>query len=149
MTAADEFGHWRAISRDFLSLLDRLADDQLDFVPREGLWSLGTVVRHVAEAEDGWFRHVVLHELPHWPEYAAGDHATVASLKALLTDVHARTERYLASLDAADLDRRIVAPWGEEMTLRWIVWHVLEHEVHHRAEISLMFGLMGMEGLEV
>jgi hypothetical protein len=37
MNAAEQFGHWRAVRRDFLSLLDRLTDQQLDFVPRDCL----------------------------------------------------------------------------------------------------------------
>lgn len=149
MTAADQFDHWRHIRRDFLALLDRLTEEQLEFVPRAGLWSPGTLARHVAEAEEGWFRHVVQRELEDWPTFDAQTYASVPSLKALLTEVHERTERYLAGLDAAELDGPFVAPWGEEMTVRWVVWHVLEHEIHHRGELSLMFGLMGREGLDV
>jgi uncharacterized damage-inducible protein DinB len=39
--------------------------------------------------------------------------------------------------------------WGEPIPLRWIIWHVLEHEVHHRGELSLILGLLGKEGLDV
>ena len=35
--------------------------------------------------------------------------------------------------------------WGAELTVRWIIWHVLEHEISHRGEIYLMLGMMGME----
>ena len=28
-----------------------------------------------------------------------------------------------------------------------MLWHVLEHEIHHRAELSLTLGLLGHEGL--
>jgi len=33
--------------------------------------------------------------------------------------------------------------------LGWIIWHVLEHEIHHRGELSLILGLLGREGLDV
>jgi uncharacterized damage-inducible protein DinB len=33
--------------------------------------------------------------------------------------------------------------------LRSIIWHVLEHEIHHRGELSILIGLLGREGLEV
>jgi uncharacterized damage-inducible protein DinB len=69
----------------------------------------------------------------------------VASIKGLLTQVHDRTVVYLQSLDVTDLDRTVITFWGEEVTLRWIIWHVLEHEISHRGEIYLMLGLMGME----
>jgi uncharacterized damage-inducible protein DinB len=117
---------------------------------RDGLWSLGTVARHIANAEEGWFRYVVTRERDGWPaEYTAEDYPTVESVKALLAEVHARTEAYLAAADVADLDRVVKAPWGPEIPLRWIVWHVLEHEIHHRGEIFLMLGLLGMEAPDV
>jgi uncharacterized damage-inducible protein DinB len=35
------------------------------------------------------------------------------------------------------------------LSLGWIIWHVLEHEIHHRGELSLILGLLGREGLDV
>jgi uncharacterized damage-inducible protein DinB len=125
--------------------LEEVSDEQLGFVPREGLWSLGTVARHIAEAEEGWFRHIVTGEWATWPEFEDKDYPTVDSIKQVLTSVHQRTERYLATIDVADLERIIHTPWDEDIPLRWIVWHVLEHEIGHRGEIYLMLGLMGME----
>jgi uncharacterized damage-inducible protein DinB len=48
-----------------------------------------------------------------------------------------------------DLDSGFEAPWGAEVTLRWVIWHVLEHEIHHRGEIYLMLGMMGLEAPDV
>jgi uncharacterized damage-inducible protein DinB len=149
MKAAELFSHWEAVRRDLLRALDLLADEQLTFVPREGLWSLGRVARHIAGAEEGWFRYVVSRELADWPQFRDEDYATVASIKALLAEVHGRTETYLTTLDIADLDSAVPTPWGEKVTLRWIIWHVLEHEIHHRGELSLILGLLGREGLDV
>ena len=60
---------------------------------------------------------------------------------------------------SADLERLIIPPashqaWlrsrGEEEepphTRQWIVWHVLEHEIHHGGELSLALGIYGVEG---
>jgi uncharacterized damage-inducible protein DinB len=55
----------------------------------------------------------------------------------------------LAGVEVAGLEHAIDMPWNETIPLRWIVWHVLEHEVHHRGEIYLMLGLMGMEAPDV
>ena len=149
MNAAELFNHWTPVRRDLLRALELLDDEQLAFVPREGLWSLGTVARHIAGAEEGWFRYVVSRELDAWPEFGDEDYATVASIMALLTEVHDRTEAYLSTVDESDLERAIPTPWDEDLPLRWIIWHVLEHEIHHRGEIYLMLGLMGMEAPDV
>jgi uncharacterized damage-inducible protein DinB len=51
-------------------------------------------------------------------------------------------------MDERELGRRIELPWGGHTSLGWVVWHVLEHEIHHRGELSLILGLLGREGLD-
>jgi uncharacterized damage-inducible protein DinB len=113
------------------------------------MWSLGTVARHIANAEEGWFRYVATRELDEWPPLVEEASATVESIKDLLAEVHDRTEAYLEAVDDAGFEREIIAPWGAMFNLRWILWHVLEHEIHHRGEIYLMLGLMDMEAPDV
>lgn len=143
--AAQRFGHWRTVREGLLATRDLLEDEQLAFTPREGLWSLGIVAVHIAEAEEGWFRHVVTWELEAWPDCAPGDSATVPAIKALLAEVHGRTQAYLETLDEADLAQVIEAPWGARLRTSWVIWYVLEHEISHRGAIYLMLGLMSME----
>lgn len=144
------FKHWDEVRANLFRALDMLTDDQLDFVPREGLWSLGEVARHIANAEEGWFRFAIAREHDEWPPaYAAADYPTVAAVKALLTEVHARTEAYLDTLSMDDLDQQIEAPWGQQFSLLWIIWHIIDHEIHHRGEIFLMLGLMGLEAPDI
>jgi uncharacterized damage-inducible protein DinB len=150
MTVKELFAHWDEVRRGLVQALDKLSDEQLRFVPREGLWSLGTVAGHIANAEEGWFRHVISRELEEWPaECTVADYPTVESVKSLLAEVHSRTDTTLAGLDVGEMDRVVEAPWGESFQLGWIVWHVFEHEVHHRGEIFLMLGLLGMEAPEI
>ena len=132
MNAAELFSHWEMVRHGLEQALNGLTDEQLAFVPREGLWSLGTVACHIANAEDGWFRYVATRELDEWFFLDEHRYRTVASIKALLDEVHGHTLAYLQRTDVADLDRTITAPWGSELTPRFIIWHVLEHEVHHR-----------------
>ena len=147
--AKELFGHWAEVRKGLYRALDRLTDEQLSFVPREGLWSMGTVACHIGAAEEGWFRHAVTHELDERPKYAAEDYPTVGSVVALLEEVHDRTDAYLETVDVADLDQIMARTWGGDLPLRWVIWHVLEHEIHHRGEIFLMLGLMGIEGPKI
>ncbi len=149
MTAKDIYRYWPQVRQSLYQVMDMVTDAQLDFCPREGLWSLGTVARHIAEVEDGWFRHLVTHELADWPHFDASDYATVASIKELLAEVHARTLTYLEALDEETLVRPFELPGLGQTTIRWVAWHVLEHEIHHRGEIFMMLGLLGMEAPDV
>jgi uncharacterized damage-inducible protein DinB len=150
VNANELFAHWAEVRQGLYQALHKLTDAQLEFVPRQGLWSLGAVARHIANAEEGWFRYAVTRELAQWPaEYTAEEYATVESIKGLLAEVHARTEAYLTGVDVVDVDQVRELPWSEQLSLRQIIWHVLEHEIHHRGEIYLMLGLIGMEAPDV
>jgi uncharacterized damage-inducible protein DinB len=103
---------------------------------------------HIADAEDGWLRYAVTQEIEGWPDtYNLENYPDKQSIIKLLTEVHARTSAYIANLSELDLERRITAPWGDEFSLLWIIWHIIEHEIHHRGELSLMLGLLGREGV--
>ncbi len=149
MTAKDIYRYWPQVRQGLFQALDMVTDAQLDFCPREGLWSLGQVACHIAEAEDGWFRYVVTRELSSWPEFKTAAYPTVASIKDLLAEVHARTLAYLETLDEDTMVRPFDVPEMGTTTVRWVTWHVLEHEIHHRGEIFLMLGLLGMQAPDV
>lgn len=144
------FRHWQQIRTDLLATVDKFSDKELTYVPFPGSLSVGQIMRHIANAEDGWLRYIVMRETHDWPaEFTAAAFPTVAATKVLLNRIHDRTLTYLSDWECADLDRPIEAPWGQKFTLGWIIWHVMEHEVHHRGELSLILGLLGREGLEL
>ena len=145
------FGHWDQIRTDLLTTIDKFDPDELAFIPFDGSWPVGQIMLHIADAEEGWFRYVIARERQDWPTYSLGDNPTPASIKSLLGEVHDRTKIQLASLDLIDLDRDIELPNhpGQSLKLGWIIWHVLEHEIHHRGELSFALGLLGRDGLDV
>jgi uncharacterized damage-inducible protein DinB len=143
--ASELFGHWPEYRHDLVRALDCLSDDELQFVPREGLWSLGQVACHVAAAEEGWLRLVRGERLRDFPSFEAVDFPTVAAVKALLARVHEATVAMLDELDGHE----VTTPWRSRHTVGWIIWHVLEHEIHHRGEIYLMIGLLGREAPDI
>jgi uncharacterized damage-inducible protein DinB len=49
---------------------------------------------------------------------------------------------------AEDLDRTVVRPTRTHHR-GWVVWHVLEHDIHHGGEISQILGSHGLSGLDL
>jgi uncharacterized damage-inducible protein DinB len=145
------YNHWRNVRAGLFEALDKLSDAQLDFKAGEGLWSLKETACHIAGAEEGWFRYIVTHEIKGWEEadFKATDYPTVVSIKRLLSEVHERTESFLFPAGDSIQSQSVQLPWGSQTTVGWVVWHVLEHEIHHRGEIYLMLGLMGIEAPDV
>lgn len=141
--------NWERIRTKLLEAIDKFNDEDLTYKPFEASWSVGEIMLHIAQEEEGEIRYGVTQELTAWPsEYHTEDYPTVESIRSLLAEVHTRTEEYLRTLEDRDLDETIETPWGAKTKLSDSIGHVMEHEVHHRGELSLILGLLGREGVD-
>jgi len=145
MNAAEYFDHWPVVHRDLLRGLAMLKDSHLDVRPAEVYpRTIGGVLRHIINQEDGWIHFVVRRALPAWPdENLLGN--DVKTLRAELERVHKETMAYLATVDMDDFDRIVQVPGDGTPMLGWILWHVLEQVIHHRGELFLCLSLLGMD----
>lgn len=150
MNALDVFAHWTGVRKGLYDALDNLSDEQLLYSPHEGLRSVGEIACHIAGGAEDWFDYFLKGD---WPPIERGhelaDCGTVQALRALLEQRFARAQAWLATLTDEDLDRQADLPWGARCTMGYAIWHILEHEIHHRGEIYLMLGLLGIEAPDV
>ncbi len=143
------FFHWDQVHADTLAVLDKFSDEELTYVAYPGGMTVGRIALHIADAKDGWFHRIATKEREDWPvDYTLENYPTKVAIQSLLVEVHAKIFAYLATLTIDDLDTQIDSLWGK-FSLRFIIWHVLEHEIHHRGELSLILGILGREGLEM
>jgi uncharacterized damage-inducible protein DinB len=165
LSAADHAGtirsfypFWDVQYRPFLNLaVEALPVERFDFKPRPEMMTARQVVLHIAEVDRWWIDHivegkpyvdyVVSHADPaqgFTDAYDAPDHA---SLIALLAECHLAPQRWLEH-PAAELGRVIQfqPEKGPERryTLHWILDHLQEHDIHHRAQLNLYLRLMGI-----
>lgn len=140
---------WDHVRSGLVWIVDQLTDEDLDFVPFPGAWSVRQMLLHIAQEELGELCYGIMQKIDGFPEaYAEEDYPTRASIQALLKSVHAQTLAYLATLDDAALKQDLVTPWGASgRRIEWL-GHILEHEIHHRGELSLILGLLGRKGLD-
>lgn len=143
------FHHWEQIHHDTLATISKFSDADLQFQPYPNAWCAGQVMLHIADAEVFWLDSVIMNA----PEagadvYTLANYPSTALIKALLGGVHRRTAEILASFTLDDLQQTRIYR-DKRLPLNWIIWHVVEHEIHHRAELSLMLGMMGRTGLDV
>jgi uncharacterized damage-inducible protein DinB len=55
---------------------------------------------------------------------------------------------YLATRREDQLDQVIQTPWGATYRLAEMIDHLIDHEIHHRAELSLILGILGRKGFD-
>lgn len=150
MKPSELLSHWREIRTGLISTIDNFDNRELTYKTFASSWSAGEIALHITNAEDGLIRHAVTRELDRWPDdHRLVDYQTKEAIKSELLKVHTCTENFLESLDQSDLAQSIEVLWGKRIPLLWILWHLVEHEIHHRGELSLILGLCGREGLDV
>jgi len=165
LSAADHAGtirafypFWDVQYRPHLMMTVRaLPPGRFDFKPRPEMLTARQLVVHIAEGERGWIDHVVdggpyVEWVAEHADPAQGwttrceapDHA---ALLALLEEWHRPTQRWFER-PASELGRVFTSrgPDGAERshTLHWILDHVQEHEIHHRAQLAFYLRLMGI-----
>lgn len=140
---------WRQVRTGLLATLDKFNESELAYKPYPAAWDVGTLARHIAYEELVEVHYGLLRQPPEFPaEYRAQDYPTLTAIHNLLASVHSGTEAYLDSLDESDLDCEFTAAWGQTRRLGDFIWHTLEHEIHHRGELSLILGILGKQGLD-
>jgi uncharacterized damage-inducible protein DinB len=141
--------HWKSVRAGLLETIDKFDQTELDFKPYVGSWSVRQLILHIAQEENGEFNYGIRQVIKEFPsEYNPELYPTVEVIKSLLTSVHIQTIEYLQRLKAEDLQKEILTPWGKTYQQIEMIGHLIEHEIHHRGELSLILGLLGKQGLD-
>jgi len=143
--ALDITGQWAKLNDTLVALVDCIPDDKLDWSPREDLWGFREILSHVSSTRGNWLT----------PEGVDSEAvlATVKSkddLKRLLRESWPQVERFLSQ--QRYLDRVYEGTrGGQEYSFsgHWIAFHLLEHDIHHRADVFHYLALLGTEHPDV
>ena len=146
MNAAQYFDHWHKVWRDLTRAVDLLKDEHLNYQPAESYGrTIGDILRHIINLEQGWIHYVIRRELSEWPEEQADELNTLSEIRDQLRRVHQETFDYLSQVPVEDFNRIVQVPEDGSPKLGWILWHVLEQQIHHRGELFLCLSLLGLD----
>ncbi len=155
---------WETYQRSLVETIAPLSSEQLALRAGSHQWTIGMVAQHMIANRVWWFQVWMgegspeLAPIVHWDpadyEYQPpGDPVELlAGLKAswnMIADSLAR--RTVVDLEQVfqppaalrEEERELFSP----STRQWIIWHVLEHEIHHGGELSLALGGYGLQGI--
>jgi uncharacterized damage-inducible protein DinB len=150
---------WDPQYRPFLvKAVEALPAERFDYKPRPEMLTAHQIVLHIAECERGWIHHVIdgapdeewvaPHRDPAQGWETVKDVPDHKGLLALLEEWHRPTQRWFDK-PVAELGRTITykRPDGSSRTctIHWILDHVQEHEIHHRAQLNIYLRMMGIE----
>ena len=134
---AEHLERYRAVT---LQTLDMVDDSELSWRPHSDMMSLGQQFVHIAQGED-----FLVHAL----FYGERDEARVRlpkqvdstdEVRAFFEEVRTRTRASLEEIEATGLSFLVGDPPATRLSR---LWGLVEHEVHHKAQIALYLRLLG------
>ncbi len=148
---------WKAYQDHIKEALVPLTAEQLALRAAPGLRSIGENALHIIGCRTFWFTEYLgedggeqMKAYASWNEagLTLGSPLPSAAELALAFD---HTWQFMADCLArwspADMEKTFPDDWDGtpvEVSRAWVVWHVLEHDLHHGGELSLNLGMHGI-----
>jgi uncharacterized damage-inducible protein DinB len=135
---------YRAVT---LQTLDLVPDDKLEWRLQQGLRSIGELFFHMGQVEAFYVAGLFENRWDHAVFAPPPAPLTRASLREALAATRHRTLTALRALQAADLSAPACVPGiPVQWPLRSWLWYLVEHEIHHKAQLGLYLWRLGIEG---
>ncbi len=128
-----------------LQTLEWVPEDRLRWSPQEGLRPFDEQFLHLARTEEYHVRGLLLGDWSRERYFTRPSPLTKEALRRVLNETRTVTLDALDHLDPSRLDEQVTVPevpvpW----TLRGWLWYLVEHEVHHKAQLALYLRLVGV-----
>lgn len=117
---------------------------QLEWTPAEGKWSPGDIARHLAGIERDMYGENVQGRPSRYPGHDVGLASGLPAVLAYHDRKHAEAIEIFRGLTQEQLDSKCTTPAGTPITTRKWLRAMVEHEAHHRGQLYLMLGLLGV-----
>jgi uncharacterized damage-inducible protein DinB len=136
--------HWTRYREVTIQHLDMLSDDEMNWRPRPELFTCGQHLLHILQTEQYYFYGLFQGD---WDPTRLHFPSTFPSKPEMRDDFNATRVRTMEAFDTlgeSSLDNIMVVPTAPvELPLRWWLWFILEHEIHHKAQLALYFRQLG------
>ena len=159
LSLATFYKGWDAYQQLLVTAVTPLTSEQLALRPAPHMWSAGMLAAHIVATRVWWFHmwmgvgDASLAPLDKWDEEGAPARSA-SELVTGLESTWSMIQDALTSWTPADLEQTFQRPGDqsathEQRSRQWIIWHLLEHDLHHGGELSLLLGMHGLPALDL
>lgn len=152
MLAFDVYRHWETDLRPFtINALRRMTPAQLHWKPEGWHSSALDLADHMVQTEWIWVYRNALKRAPWESRWQPGRFEDLESLLGYWAEIHKVTVDWLQESPVTELTRKYPMPYADSpwATLNWVVYHVMEHEIHHRGQIFMLMRMQGITPPEI
>ncbi|HYG59155.1 MAG TPA: DinB family protein [Symbiobacteriaceae bacterium] len=152
MLAFDVYRHWETDLRPItLAALRKLTPEQLVWKPEGWAHSAWDLAVHMADCEWIWLYRNALKKEPWETRWDPNQFANLGELIEFWSKIHRTTVEWLQDTPVSHLNRKYPMPYVEYpyATMNWLIYHVMEHEIHHRGQLFMLMRMQGVQPPEI
>lgn len=136
--------YYRNIRRRTLRVAERIPGDRFDWSYREGKFSFADILRHLGAIERYMFAENARGRPSRYPGHGPDLAQGPDEVMEFLDRTHAESMEIFAALGEEELRAKCVTPAGIPITTWKWLRAMVEHEIHHRGQIYLYLGMLGV-----
>ncbi|GCE10308.1 DinB family protein [Tengunoibacter tsumagoiensis] len=150
---------WDVYQNHLIHALTPLSPEQLTFRVGDDLRSIGMIATHIVAVRARWLYYVLkegdeqLVAIGRWDradQPARFPAELVSGLEITWKVIEEALQRWTLA-DLEEMVRDVDEETGEEevFTRQWVIWHLLEHDLHHGGELSFSLGMHGLTAIDL
>lgn len=138
--------NWGRLNETIVGLVDYIPDDKLDWSPSPELFNFRGILLHISLVRHNWLANRIQdgEETPDVLHSGGKKEQIVEQLRVSWQ----RVERFLSKPELLTQDYYVEYD-DQHHSGNWIAFHLLEHDVHHRADLFHYLHILGVEHPEV
>jgi uncharacterized damage-inducible protein DinB len=147
---------WDAYQDQLVRAIEPLSAEQLELRISPHLRSIGSLARHIIHTRADWLYGLMGEGGPDIAAIAGwgyvGDIPSTAELVRGLKVTFQAWKECLERWTPEDLEYIFRGERGGEpyeLSRRWVIWHIIEHDLHHGGELSFSLGAHGLAALDL
>ena len=134
--------YYRRIHGRTWRVVKRIPDERMEWRFAAGRFSFADLVRHLAALNRYMFAENVAGRPSRYPGHGPDLAREPSEVRDYFQRMHAESMEVFADLSDDDLQRRCTTPAGASMAVWKWLRAMVEHEVHHRGQLYLMFAMV-------
>ena len=145
MTRDSFLEYWPSIRKRTLRVAACIPADQLEWSPSPAQWTFGDLLRHLGGIERGMYAETVSGRPSAYPGHGRQLADGLPEVMAYLDKCHADSIELFKALTPEQWQGKCLTPAGTPITAWKWLRAMIEHESHHRGQIYMMLGMLGVK----
>jgi uncharacterized damage-inducible protein DinB len=136
--------YYEKIRHRTMRVIKCIPPQRLDWTYQDGKFTFGDLIRHLASTERFMFAENVQFRQSSYPGHGRELGDGYDEVVGYMDNMHQESMEIFARLTDEGLQRKCLTPGGTTITVWKWLRAMIEHEIHHRGQIYLYLGMLGV-----